>query len=91
LKRLQKRPQSPDFVAEILRIEAPLDDLQRSEEVIWKHRSLADWLEHGDKNTNLFHRKASNREKVDNIWRNSCDDGTVYRDEEHIAMVLTNY
>ncbi|KAK2635601.1 hypothetical protein Ddye_030393 [Dipteronia dyeriana] len=48
-------------------IESQLDSLLRCEEIYWKQRARTDWLREGDRNTNFFHEKASNRKSRNSI------------------------
>lgn len=47
--------------------EKELDELLECEEIWWSQRSKTMWLQHGDKNTKLFHQKTSQRRKKNMI------------------------
>lgn len=61
------------------------------EEVIWRQKSRALWLEHGDKNTKYFHRKVDQRRKTNAISKLKDDDGVWWRGEEHCERLLVRY
>ncbi|XP_057791112.1 uncharacterized protein LOC131008237 [Salvia miltiorrhiza] len=44
-------------------LENELDTLLKQEEIMWKQRSRADWLNEGDRNTGFFHKVAGGRKK----------------------------
>ena len=49
-------------------LENQIDNLLTDDEVYWKQRSKANWLLAGDKNTKIFHAKASARKQKNKIW-----------------------
>ncbi|KAL5582403.1 hypothetical protein UlMin_014845 [Ulmus minor] len=54
-------------VANILRLEHKLEMLLGQDEIYWKQRSRMDWLAHGDRNSKVFHLKASERRRRNKI------------------------
>lgn len=52
---------------EIKLIEGQIDEILLEEEIYWRQRSRAVWLQERDKNTRFFHLKASNRKKKNTI------------------------
>lgn len=91
LKKLQATTQTENVRKMTLDKEKELEELLRMEEVMWSQRSRATWLAHGDRNTKFFHRKASQRQSRNQIERLKDDQGVVWREEDDIENVLTNY
>lgn len=61
------------------------------EELTWVQRARADWLKHGDRNTNFFHQYASSRKKK-NIIKGLVDDsGTRHEDSNIMLSMVKNY
>ncbi|GAU51865.1 hypothetical protein TSUD_416490 [Trifolium subterraneum] len=52
LQKLNEQMGSQDMVEQVKNKEKELDDILECEEMWWKQRSRALWLQHGDKNTN---------------------------------------
>jgi hypothetical protein len=80
-----------DLSQQIKDKEQELDTLLDGEEMWWKQRSRADWLQHGDKNTKYFHMKASQRRKMNKIREIKDNQGTNWTDSEDIERVLVDY
>lgn len=68
-----------------------IDNMIHVEEVHWRQRSRVTWLRDGDRNTKIFHQKASNRKRK-NSFRNITDYlGGTYTKEEGIGRVAMDY
>jgi hypothetical protein len=80
-----------DLSQQIKEKEVELDNLLEGEEMWWKQRSRADWLQHGDKNTKYFHMKASQRRKRNRITELKDNNGHVVRDYEDIEKILVEH
>jgi DNA-binding transcriptional regulator GbsR (MarR family) len=80
-----------DLSQQIKEKEQELDMLLDGEEMWWKQRSRADWLQHGDKNTRFFHMKASQRRKRNKISEIKDNQGTVWTDSADIERVLMDH
>jgi hypothetical protein len=80
-----------DLSQQIKEKEQELDMLLDGEEMWWKQRSRADWLQHGDKNTRFFHMKAIQRRKRNKISEIKDNQGTVWTDSADIERVLMDH
>ncbi|KAL0402473.1 UNVERIFIED_CONTAM: LINE-1 retrotransposable element O protein [Sesamum latifolium] len=81
LEALDKDPVSADdgLKREILRRE--IEELLSREEIMWKQRGKAQWLQEGDCNTAYFHARASARRRKNSIFR-------FRNKEENIDVVI---
>lgn len=61
------------------------------EETMWKQWSRNTWLKLGDKNTSLFHTKASNRKAQNYIMGLNDLNGVWQEDPNEIKRIATNY
>ncbi|GKV46066.1 hypothetical protein SLEP1_g53078 [Rubroshorea leprosula] len=52
-------------------------DIMRKKEVIWKQKSICDWVRVGDANMRFFHRVANGRKAQNHITSLMCDGGWV--------------
>jgi hypothetical protein len=60
-----------------IKINDRLVELYHREEVMWRQRSLIDWLSEGDKNSKFFHQRASMRRRKNLIKTLARDDGQL--------------
>ena len=98
IKRLQKHVEelsvgvtTVESKIEFLAASKKLDDLLLKHEIYWAQRSRVNWRKYGDKNTKIFHSKASQRR-----WRNFIkgvrdQQNNWVKEIEDITGVATNY
>lgn len=75
----------------IKKIEKRLDAILMDEEIYWKQRSKADWLKEGDRNTKIFHAKASLRKRKNKIWGILDEDEKWIEEVEDIERMFCEY
>ncbi|KAK3219985.1 hypothetical protein Dsin_013955 [Dipteronia sinensis] len=75
---------------QIRRIENQLDCLLLEEEVYWRQRSRTEWLRGGDRNTKIFHMKASarTRNEILGLFR---DEGSWCVGNQDMEIVVVGY
>jgi len=61
------------------------------EELTWIQRARANWLKHGDRNTNFFHHYASSRRKNNNIKGLVDDNGIRHEDSNTMPSMVHDY
>lgn len=91
LKKAIAEPKTVSNIQRISDLETELDKLLANDEIKWKQRSRASWLQYGDRNNNFFHRKASQRQSRNHISKIYDDQGHKFEEEEDIANVLRVY
>lgn len=68
-----------------------LEKLVEQQNLYWKQRAHAHWLDNGDRNTIFFHQYASERRKKSRIHRLLMEDGSVLEQEGEKKNAITNY
>ena len=76
---------------EINNLRKEINDLLDSEETFWHQRSRVLWYGEGDRNTNFFHSKASQRWKKNTISGIWDENGTWCDTNESIAVTTIAY
>uniref|UniRef100_A0A2N9FBI7 Reverse transcriptase domain-containing protein n=1 Tax=Fagus sylvatica TaxID=28930 RepID=A0A2N9FBI7_FAGSY len=85
LENLKYANKERQFGAQVREAEREVDMLLLSDEVYWRQRSKAVWLEAGDKNTSYFHQTVNQRRKKNAISGLLSDNGSYF--EESLATV----
>ncbi|XP_057785423.1 uncharacterized protein LOC131002949 [Salvia miltiorrhiza] len=91
LEELQKMNHEPHTKTEQRNIQEALDDLLTKEEILWKQRSRADWLESGNRNTGFFHKLAEGRKRHNHIREIVKADRTKTRKNEEMDEVFRTH
>ena len=78
-------------IEQINTMHSKINELLHQEEVFQRQRSRAIWLPTGDKNTNFFHNRASQRR-----WKNQIDglmdeNGVWRTEEQHMGRIAEEY
>ncbi|GMI96865.1 hypothetical protein HRI_003355800 [Hibiscus trionum] len=91
LADLNTVPVTEDSLGEILETKLALNFELDREEIYWEQRARANWLKNGDRNTNLFHRYASQRRRRNRVSRLEVQGGGVAEEEDKIQNVAKQY
>lgn len=88
-EKIEKMTMASNLIDE----KARLDELLLNEELYWKQRAKAFWLEEGDTNSKSFHAIASSMKKMTHIpsLKVKSDDGRVVSKHEELCCLLKNY
>ena len=88
LEKLMEDQKQEDNGEEIKMIKKQIHEFLLEEEIYWKHRSRADWLKQGDKNTKLFHSKVSSRKRKNKMLSvRKC----IFINEKIVILHFTSY
>lgn len=88
---LQSNSQATGSIEAIKVLEKEFDELMKCEEMWWSQRAKALWLKEGDKNSNFFHQKASQRKDRNWIESNLDDNGRPVSNELDIGEVFSYF
>lgn len=73
------------------KLELKIDDLLEKEEIMWKQRSKALWLQDGDKNSAYFHKVANGRKRRNQIVKILDSDGLLRTSPDDIEVVFRHF
>ncbi|XP_073363566.1 uncharacterized protein [Aegilops tauschii subsp. strangulata] len=68
-----------------------IENLLEQEEMEWVQRGRANWLKHGDRNTNFFYMYASARRKKNTIKSLQDENGVVHEGQAEMANIIQAY
>ncbi|KAH6797549.1 hypothetical protein C2S52_022103 [Perilla frutescens var. hirtella] len=91
LSDLQSQSQTDNIVQETHETEFELDKILKIEESMWHQRSRALWIKDGDKNSNFFHQKASQRKKRNTIRQIKNENGQWCSNRKGVERILKDY
>ncbi|CAM8880259.1 unnamed protein product [Rhodiola kirilowii] len=91
LQHVRSLPRTKERVEEEAQISDNIDEWLEREELLWRQRSRAEWLNGGDRNTSFFHAKASQRRRRNLIRELRNPAGEVCSNNSDIHDIITNY
>ncbi|KAL9681934.1 hypothetical protein QQ045_013726 [Rhodiola kirilowii] len=78
---LKSKFRTEEVIEKEAKLQSELDEWLAREELLWKQRSIVDWLREGDSNTIFFHSRASQRRKKNSIERIRGNNNSWITDE----------
>jgi len=91
LEELKKGEQTDETVNAQKEILLQIELRLEQEEIYWVQRARANWLKHGDRNTNFFHRFASSRKKRNLVKGLVDDQGIFHEDIDTMGTMVKDY
>jgi hypothetical protein len=73
------------------KVEERIAELGYREEIMWRQRARIQWLAEGDKNTRIFHHKASMRRKKNKIDKLTRADGSVCENVNELEQMAHDF
>jgi hypothetical protein len=73
------------------KLQAELEERQKQEEILWRHKSRVQWLKEGEKNTKFFHRSMVHKRYINKITQLEDNQGNPILDHASIEAELINY
>ena len=90
LEELRRGPMTDEALERQRQILVMLEDLFEQEEIFWLQRGRANWLRHGDRNTNFFHHFATTRKKR-NLIKMLLDDNVNIVEGDSLAILINDF
>jgi hypothetical protein len=91
LEEVRRGPMNDESVAEQTNLLLQIETLLEQEEIHWVQRGRANWLKHGDSNTNFFHNYANARRKKNTIKYLVDDAGVKWEDPDGMSNLIKFY
>ncbi|KAL0355668.1 UNVERIFIED_CONTAM: LINE-1 retrotransposable element O protein [Sesamum radiatum] len=91
LTKIRSRPLTGEVKNKEDKVRRELEGLLLEDEVYWRQRGKIQWLKGGDKNTSFFHRAASNRKRINSIFRLRDAHGNWIEKNEEIRNWIETY
>lgn len=91
LESLRRGEMTDESIANQKETLLQLELLLEQEEIYWIQRARANWLKHGDRNTNFFHQHASTRKKRNFIKGLVDDNGVRQEDQSIMSGMIKEY
>lgn len=91
LEKVRRGPLTDESIAAQKEILLRLELLLEQEEIFWVQRARANWLKHGDRNTNFFHHYASTRRRKNFVKRLVDELGVRHEDAREMKMMVKDY
>ncbi|KAL0405316.1 UNVERIFIED_CONTAM: hypothetical protein Slati_3845500 [Sesamum latifolium] len=91
LQTLTEDPPSTVIHSRRAALREQLDVHLPREEIMWKQRGKAQWLQEGDMNTTFFHARVSSRLQKNAITRLKLGNGSWSNSSEEVQQAITDY
>ncbi|KAA3462946.1 non-ltr retroelement reverse transcriptase [Gossypium australe] len=91
LNFLQTQVPDDDILEEIMKVQLGLNLEADKEEIFWEQRARVNWLKHGDKNTNFFHRTTISRHHYNRIVGLENEEGDWVTNPDDLLSIAANY
>jgi hypothetical protein len=91
LQELRMDTGRSDPTYEEKKVEERIAELGHREEIMWRQRARIQWLAEGDKNTRIFHHKASMRRKKNKIDKLTRADGSVCENVNELEQMAHDF
>ncbi|KAL0445553.1 UNVERIFIED_CONTAM: hypothetical protein Slati_1683200 [Sesamum latifolium] len=72
-------------------LKSELEEWLARQELLWKQRSKAYWLQEGDRNTTFFHARANERRRRNSIKALKTEEGALTSDCKEIQQIILKH